>query len=83
MVMYRLFLPMQPRHHKHRYSHYEQKSKLQPIRVGAIKNLHKATMGGIAAAEFIPGHKSQIISIGYDGQCRLVDCEGGGKILRT
>jgi WD40 repeat protein len=83
IVMYRFYLSTPPRHHKHRYSHGEQRSELQPIRVGEIKSLHKATMGGIAAAEFVPGHKSRIVSIGYDGRCRLVDCAGGGKILRT
>jgi hypothetical protein len=81
MVMYRLFLPT-------KQSGYPrpdpmQSFQLQPVRVGAIKKLHKASMGGVTAAQFIPGYKSRIISIGNDGRCRLVDFEGGGKVLRT
>jgi hypothetical protein len=40
-------------------------------------------MGGITAAEFIPGYKSRVASIGQDGRCRLIDFEGGAKVLRT
>jgi hypothetical protein len=57
---------------------------LQPSRVGSIKKLHKAAMGGITSAAFLPGYKSRIVTIGHDGRCRLVDFEsGGGRILRT
>jgi WD40 repeat protein len=57
---------------------------LQPSLVASILKLHKAAMGGLSAASFLPGHKSRIVSVGNDGRCRLVDFEGGrGKILRT
>lgn len=56
---------------------------LPPSKVGSIKKLHKAAMGGITAASFLPGYKSRVISVGHDGRCRLVDFEGGGRILRT
>ena len=48
-----------------------------------MKKLHKAAMGGITAAAFVPGYASRVVSIGHDGRCRLVDFKGGGKILRT
>jgi hypothetical protein len=83
LVLYRLFLPRSSRHRNHRYSHHAQSFQLQPVRIAAIGKLHKAAMGGIAAAEFLPGYKSRIVSIGHDGRCRLVDFEGGGKVLRT
>ncbi|PSN69980.1 hypothetical protein BS50DRAFT_618931 [Corynespora cassiicola Philippines] len=37
-----------------------QKLPLHPYELGSIKKLHKAAMGGIAAAEFVPGYKSRI-----------------------
>ncbi|ORY04670.1 hypothetical protein BCR34DRAFT_604768 [Clohesyomyces aquaticus] len=55
----------------------------QPSKLGFFKRLHKAAMGGISAAEFIPGYKSRVVSVGHDGRCRLVDFEDGGSILRT
>lgn len=58
-------------------------AQVDAIRVGAMKKLHKAAMGGIVAAAFIPGYTSRIVSVGQDGRCRLVDFDGGGKILRT
>jgi len=83
MVLYRVSLvsslpgPEQPE------SPHAQRHCLDPVRIGAIKKLHKATMGGIAAAEFLPGYRSRIVSIGHDGRCRLVEFEGGPKVLRT
>jgi hypothetical protein len=56
---------------------------MQPVRIGAIKKVHKPAMGGVSAAEFIPGFKSRVVSIGHDGKVRLVDFERGGKVLRT
>jgi WD40 repeat protein len=58
-------------------------SHLQPVRIGAIQKLHKAAMGGITAAAFIPGYKSRVVSIGLDGRCRLVDFADGAQVLRT
>jgi hypothetical protein len=50
---------------------------------GGIGN--KAT--GLTAAEFIPGFRARVISVGADGKCVLVDFEGGvkrsGVVLRT
>jgi hypothetical protein len=84
MAMYRLYLPSptKPRN----LSDADQRMQtyqLQPVRIGAIKKLHKPAMGGVAAAEFLPNYKSRIVSIGNDGRCRLVDFESGGKVLRT
>jgi hypothetical protein len=73
VVLYRLRVPKQR-------GHYFQ---LQPVKVGAIGKLHKATMRGVAAVEFVPSYFSRIVSVGHDGRCRLVDFEGGGKVLRT
>lgn len=83
LALYRLFLPQCSGKHKEVRRHQNQVFHLQPVRVGAIKKLHKAAMGGISAAEFIPGYRSRVVSIGHDGRCRLVDFEGGGKVLRT
>jgi hypothetical protein len=55
----------------------------QPVKLGSIKKLHKAAMGGIRAAEYIPGFKARVVTIGYDGKCRIVDFEHGGEVLRT
>lgn len=57
--------------------------QLRPVRVGVMGRLHKAALGGVAAAAFIPGYKSRVVSIGHDGRCRLVDFERGGQKLRT
>ncbi|GAB7353715.1 hypothetical protein MBLNU459_g4115t3 [Dothideomycetes sp. NU459] len=38
---------------------------------------------GITGAAFLTGYRSRALSVGGDGRCRLVDFEGGGKILRT
>lgn len=58
-------------------------SQVQPIRLGAMTKLHRASMGGVTAAAFIPGYRSRVVSIGYDGRCRLVDFEKGAQKLRT
>ena len=83
MAMYRLFLPAQQGQRKTSQLERMRTFDLQPVRVGAIKKLHKPSMGGVIAAEFLPGFTSRVISIGHDGRCRLVDFEGGGKVLRT
>jgi hypothetical protein len=56
---------------------------LQPTRLGSVKKLHKAVMDGITAVEFLPEYVARVVSIGNDGRCRLVDLEGGGRVLRT
>ncbi|KAF2681212.1 hypothetical protein K458DRAFT_275523, partial [Lentithecium fluviatile CBS 122367] len=56
---------------------------LQPTRVKTINKLHRAAMGGITAAEFLPGYKARVVSIGHDGRCRLVDFEGGGRTVAS
>lgn len=58
-------------------------TKLYSARVAAIRKLHRASMGGVTAAAFIPGYKLRVITVGHDGRCRLVDFEGGGQKLRT
>jgi WD40 repeat protein len=82
LAMYRLFLPsLRKRSDESRTK--PQFFHLQPVRVGVVKKLHKPAMGGIMAAEFLPGYKSRVVTIRHDGKCRLVDFEGGGKVLRT
>jgi WD40 repeat protein len=83
IVIYRLLLPAPPAFRKDSESHHIPNYHLQPVRIGIVKRLHKPTIGGVAAAEFVPGYKSRIVSISHDGRCRLVDFEGGGKVLRT
>ncbi|KAI4653306.1 hypothetical protein J4E93_001068 [Alternaria ventricosa] len=83
LAMYRLFLPSLRKRSEDSRVHQPQYFQLQPIRVGVIQKLHKPAMGGMLAAEFLPGYKSRVVSIRHDGKCRLVDFEGGGKILRT
>jgi hypothetical protein len=51
--------------------------------MGLMKKVHKPAMGGICAAEFIPGYKARVVSIGHDGKCRIVDFAQGAEILRT
>ena len=81
LAMYRLFLPSLRK--RPTGTHQTRSFSLQPVRIGAIKKAHKPAMGGICAVEFIPGFKSRVVSIGHDGKCRLIDFEGGGKVLRT
>jgi WD40 repeat protein len=84
MAMYRLYIPPSARQRKHSNIDYRRSTyHLQPVRVGAIKKLHKPAIGGVAATEFLPGYKSRIVSIGNDGRCRLVDFESSGRVLRT
>lgn len=80
--MYRNSLPSSQKPYGTHRNH-AQGLRPQPIRVGIIKQLHKAAMGGVAAVDFIPGYKSRTVSIGHDGKCRLVEFEGGAQILRT
>ena len=54
-----------------------------PLQLAAFPKLHKPAMGGIAAAQFLPGYRARVASVGHDGRARLVDCEGGGRVLRT
>ncbi|KAF1838581.1 hypothetical protein BDW02DRAFT_479403, partial [Decorospora gaudefroyi] len=69
LAMYRLFLPsLRKRYAEPHQTHF---FTLQPVRVGAMKKIHKAAMGGVTAAEFVPGYKSRVVSIGHDGKCRL------------
>ncbi|KAF1842267.1 uncharacterized protein K460DRAFT_345953 [Cucurbitaria berberidis CBS 394.84] len=68
LAMYRLLVPPLSKYHKGSHTHRFQP---QPLRVGALKKLHKAAMGGITAAALIPGYKSRVVSIGQDGRCRL------------
>lgn len=83
MVMYRMSLPSSSKGLRHPESYHTNRRQLKPVRIGAIKKLHKAAIGGIAATEFLPGYKARVVSIGHDGRCRLVDFEGGPKVLRT
>jgi hypothetical protein len=82
MVMYRLSLLSASNTDDQPALHHTQRH-LKPIRIGAIKKLHKAAIGGIVAVEFLPGYNSRVVSIGHDGRCRLVDFEGGPQVLRT
>ncbi|PVI00739.1 hypothetical protein DM02DRAFT_728334 [Periconia macrospinosa] len=56
---------------------------MHPHCIGYIEKLHKAAVGGVKAAEFLPGYKCRVVTVGLDGRCRLVDFEGGGQVLRT
>ncbi|RYO28122.1 hypothetical protein AA0111_g6898 [Alternaria arborescens] len=71
LAMYSLFLPSLRKwpedSHKNQFQFYQ----LQPVRVGVIKKLHKPAMGGVLAAEFIPGYKSRVVSIRVDGMVLL------------
>ncbi|KAF2877193.1 hypothetical protein BDV95DRAFT_463201, partial [Massariosphaeria phaeospora] len=71
LALYRVTLPTLSRPHGESYLFQAQAYQLQPTRIGAIKKLHKAAMGGITAAEFMPGYKARVVSIGHDGRCRL------------
>ncbi|KAH7402854.1 hypothetical protein BKA66DRAFT_404080, partial [Pyrenochaeta sp. MPI-SDFR-AT-0127] len=71
LAMYRLLMPSLLKHHRRPHRPQTLSFQLHPVRVGAIKKLHKAAMGGIVAAEFIPGYNSRTVSVGHDGRCRL------------
>lgn len=61
----------------------ETKPVREPAEIGRFRKLHKAHMGGIVAAEFLPGFYARTVSIGRDGKCRLVDFDGKLTVLRT
>lgn len=82
LAMYTVLLP-EVINFRNSLSTYASVAQLQIVEVGAISKLHKASMGGVTAASFMTGYKSRVVSIGYDGRCRLVDFEQGGKKLRT
>jgi WD40 repeat protein len=83
LVLYKVHLPFLAQSHSSTRVDQHRPFQLQPVRVEAIRKLHKTAMGGIKAAAFIPGYSSRVVSVGHDGRCRLVDFEGGGKKLRT
>ncbi|KAK4547178.1 hypothetical protein LTR36_001399 [Oleoguttula mirabilis] len=59
--------------------------------IARFTNLHRTTATGgissraasITGAAFLHGSTSRAVSVGNDGRCRLVDCDGDGTILRT
>ncbi|KAF1947320.1 hypothetical protein EJ02DRAFT_334560, partial [Clathrospora elynae] len=71
LAMYRVFLPSLRKRYREPHANEKNTFQLQPVRVGFIKKLHKAAMGGVTAAEFIPGYKARVVSVGHDGRCRL------------
>lgn len=81
--VYRLFLPALPTRQNTSQVEQIQSFHLLPVRIDFINRLHKAAMGGIIAAEFMPGFTARIVSVGHDGRCRIVDFVGSAKILRT
>ena len=83
VAVYRMLVPPLPHYSEGGHPEGLQSIQFRPIRVSAVKNLHKAAMGGCTAAEFVPNYRSRIISTGRDGRCRLVDYGDGGTILRT
>jgi hypothetical protein len=83
IVLYRLSLPGAPGRLSDSQLHLTTTYHLQPVRIGVIKRLHKPAMGGVTAADFIPGSKLRVVSIRHDGRCRLVDFGSGGQVLRT
>ncbi|OAL52760.1 hypothetical protein IQ07DRAFT_642417 [Pyrenochaeta sp. DS3sAY3a] len=58
--MYRLFLPALPNRQTASQAQEMQSFQLLPIRIDFINRLHKSAMGGITAAEFIPGYTGRI-----------------------
>ncbi|KAJ4357408.1 uncharacterized protein N0V89_001983 [Didymosphaeria variabile] len=83
LSLYRLALPTRRQSYQDLHHNQTQAFLLRPTRIGCIRKLHKPAMGGITAAEFIPGYKARAVSVGHDGRCRLVDLEGRGQVLRT
>ncbi|KAF2702737.1 hypothetical protein K504DRAFT_364528, partial [Pleomassaria siparia CBS 279.74] len=68
LAVYRLALASVARPRRSAYistSHTSpsQPSLHQPIKLDSIRRLHKAAMGGICAAEFLPGFRSRVVSI--------------------
>jgi WD40 repeat protein len=83
LSLYRLILATRRQPYQDVYHNQKHAFLLQPTRIGCIKKLHKPAMGGVTAAEFIPGYKARAVSVGHDGRCRLVAFEARGRVLRT
>jgi hypothetical protein len=83
LSLYRLVLSTRRQSYQDVYLNQTHAFLLQPTRLGCIKKLHKPAMGGVTAAEFIPGYKARAVSVGHDGRCRLVAFEARGRVLRT
>lgn len=83
LSLYKLVLPSRRQSYQDVYLNQAQAFLLQPTRIGCIRKLHKPAMGGVTAAEFIPGYRARAMSVGHDGRCRIVDFEGSGRVLRT
>lgn len=83
LSLYRVTLSTRRQSYQNAYPNRTRACGFQPTRIGCIKKLHKPAMGGVTAAEFIPGYKARVVSIGHDGRCRLADFEGSGLVLRT
>ncbi|KAF2202517.1 WD40 repeat-like protein, partial [Delitschia confertaspora ATCC 74209] len=73
LALYRLYIPNLPRNPQ-AWRLYPQRVLLhKPNELGVYRRLHKPAMGGITAAEFLPGYKARVISVGYDGLCLSVN----------
>ncbi|KAF2641745.1 hypothetical protein P280DRAFT_424235, partial [Massarina eburnea CBS 473.64] len=69
LCLYRLSTPTRRPSYVDAHLNQGQTFHLQQTKIGSIRRLHKAAMGGITAAEFLPGYKSRVVSIGHDGRC--------------
>ncbi|KAF1949947.1 hypothetical protein CC80DRAFT_554848 [Byssothecium circinans] len=83
LSLYRLAIPAKRPSYMDVHLGQSKAFQLQPKKLGSMRKLHKAAIGGITAAGFLPGYESRLVSAGHDGRCRLVDFEGDGRVLRT
>ncbi|KAF1354553.1 hypothetical protein EJ07DRAFT_158453 [Lizonia empirigonia] len=60
LAMYRASLPSLSQDDRFPLADQIQSVQLQAARIGAMKKLHKAAMGGVTAAAFIPGYTSRV-----------------------
>lgn len=83
VAMYALGLPPLVEYHTPYHKARAWDLRIQTTKVGLLGKMHRAVTGGVSAVKFVPGSRSRVVSVGHDGRCRLLDFEGGGRILRT
>ncbi|KAF2751904.1 hypothetical protein M011DRAFT_498324 [Sporormia fimetaria CBS 119925] len=66
-----------------REDNQESQARPQPRQVGLVQRVHRGSLGGVRAAEYIPGYPFRVVTMGYDAKCRIVDFQEGGDIVRT
>ncbi|KAF1923371.1 uncharacterized protein M421DRAFT_406859, partial [Didymella exigua CBS 183.55] len=68
LALYKTTLPLLSQSLTPHHDDQSTDRQLRPTAEAALSKLHRAAMGGVTAAAFIPGYASRVISVGQDGR---------------